>query len=362
MHGFHSIDARGNDLVPYLFSAAGNDPERFRDIMQLEAGEIRRLLRDGGVDYEALKSALIPTSDGLQVAFLYDWLDDPSWNYAVAFASHYLPHIRARLQTSMLHGDLLDYPGSFRIEHLQEAIVRATPGDVSWATQYAVYFSNLRPGDVASLHAALSGVPRYTGYVDVTFGGPIRDYFARTLSPTWVINGRKVVLSHGGDDPFVSHDDPVGFPFAKHGFAVTSLVESYFVAFLSYKIEALDANLAPLDMMLNLAASTGKWIDARTVDVIVPPAKLAKYLLLNEHKSRLMTSIGLNDVTPDALADIVREKLNQGYIYDLKEAVDGTPLFAVSAEFEKPDGGMARRLLALKYDDRHSAISLVSMY
>lgn len=362
MHGFHSIDARGNELVPSLFSMAGNDPEDFRDIMQMEAGEIRRLLREGGVDYEALKSALIPTPDGRQVAFLYDWLDDPSWNYAVAFASHYLPHLRANLRTSMLHGDLFDVPGVAWRQHLRTALVPSTTRDVSWGTQYAVYFSNLRPGDVESLHAVLSDVPRYTGYIDVTFGGPVRDYLAGMLAPTWVINGRTILLSHGGDDPFVSHEDPVGFPFAEHGFAVTSLIESYFVAFLSYKIEALDAERAPLDMMLNLAASTGKRIDARTVDVIVPPGKLAKYLLVKEDKLRLMTSIGLDDVTPDELAETVREKLNQGYIYDLKDAPDGTPLFAVSAELEKPGGGMARRLLALKYDDQNRAISLVSMY
>jgi len=97
--------------------------------------------------------------------------------------------------------------------------------------------------------------------------------------------------------------------------------------------------------------------------VFVPPSKLEKYLLLDEAKLKLMTSIGLQNVTPDELAGVIRDRLQENYVYDLRIADDGvTPLFAVSAEFEKPDGMLTRRLLALKYDHAKGRIALVSMY
>ena len=75
-----------------------------------------------------------------------------------------------------------------------------------------------------------------------------------------------------------------------------------------------------------------------------------------------MTNIGLQDVAPDELASVVKTKLLQSYVYDLRFAADGTPLFAVAAEFEKPEGGLTRRLLALKHDQTQRVINLVTMY
>jgi len=266
----------------------------------------------------------------------------------------------------VLDGDLIPGPGSDWSAPLRERLVRRSgngdSAEASWGTQYGVYFSNLRPADVSSLHAALNEEARYTGYIDVTYGGPARDYFAHVLAPRLVVSDRTIVLNHGGDDPLVSNEDPVGFPFAENGYEIVSLIDSYFVAFMSYKIEARDAEQAWIDTTLNLAASTGALIDINTVEVVVPSDKLSKYLLRDEGKLRLMTSIGLENVDHVDMAKTVREKLGQGYIYDLRFASEGTPLFAVSAEFEKPVGGMARRLLALKYDAPERVISLVTMY
>jgi hypothetical protein len=174
--------------------------------------------------------------------------------------------------------------------------------------------------------------------------------------------GRQVLLSHGGDDPFISDQDQVGFGLERFGYEVVSLVDSYFVAFLHYKIEARDAEGSEEDRMLSLAAIAGEIQEVETAPIVVPAAKLHEYLLRDENKLQLMTSIGLQDVTPGELGAMIREKLTQSYIYDFRFAIDGTPLFAVAAEFEKPDGSKTRRLIALKYDSASAAISLVSMY
>jgi hypothetical protein len=361
--GFHALNGRDNTLMPWIFfEFAKSDPQLFQRAMQEEAKQIRGLLASRGLGYEKLKSSLAPTSDGVQAVFLYDWWQDPSSNYAVAFAKKYLPSLRKDLRTSMLHGDLDDRQAAMPIPAMEAALVKSRPHSVNWHTQYAAYFNNLRLRDVARIHGLLSNEPRYTGYIDVSFASPVRNFLSRQITPGWVISGRKVILGHGGDDPVVSDEDPVGFNLPAYGYEVVSLVDTYFACFLSYKIEATDAQQAAEDRMLSLAAITGELIDTESANVLVHPNKLDQYLLRDENKLRLMANIGLQDVTPDGLASVVKTKLSQSYIYDLRFAENGTPLFAVAAEFEKPEGGLTRRLLALKHDQEQRVISLVTMY
>jgi len=363
MTGLHTLNARDNSLVHWLYSGyAGSDPQNFREAIQGEVGNLRGLLESKSVKYEDLKSALVPSREGRQIVLLYDWLDDGAWNYAVAFARLYLPLLRKTLRTSMLHGDLHDMGGPIPVEALERELVRSQSHPINWQTQYAVYFSNLRDEDVALLHTSLKAAPRYSGYLDVSRAGPVRDFLNRTVAHEWVMAGEKILLDHGPDEPHVSDQDPVGFDLPTFGYEVVSLIDFYFTGFLSYKIEAAEAFQAADDRALTLAAATGALIDVESVSVVVPPSKLEKYLLRDENKLRLMTSIGLQDVSADQLSQIIRTKLLQSYLYDFRYAPDGTPLFAVSAEFEKPTGGIARRLLALKFDITRNAVSLVSMY
>jgi hypothetical protein len=180
--------------------------------------------------------------------------------------------------------------------------------------------------------------------------------------PHWVINGRRIILNHGADEPLVGAEDPVGYDLPSHGYDVVSLIDTYHTLFMSYKIEASVAYQASEDRLLNLAAITGELINIETTNVVVHPDKLDKYLLLKNDKLRLMTAIGLQDVTAAELEAVIKSKLLQNYIYDFRFAPDGTPLFAVSAEFERPTGGLTRRLLALKHDTSSGAIALVTMY
>jgi len=358
--GWHTLDARDNGVMRWIFSMNDGDAVAYQADMQLEAQQIRDLLKEGGVHYDDLKSALVPTHEGVQAAFFYDWWQHPGWNYAVAFADLYLPLLRKTLRSSVSKGDLLD--DNMPILDLDRRLVHARMEPVNWRTMYAVYFSNLKPSDVETLHSELSCDARYRGYIDLSLASPVRDYLARCLPSTWVIHDKKVLLTHGADEPFVQALDPVGFDLPSHGYEVVSLLDSYFYCFLSYKIESESSYRAAEDRILTLAAHVGAVIDVETVNIVVPAAKLERYLLVDENKLRLMTYIGLQDVTPQKLAGIIRQKLLGSYVYDFRVAKEDTPTFAVVCEFGAPDGRTLRRLLALKYDAKSNAISLVSMY
>jgi len=123
--GFHALNARDNALIHWIFfELAKSDPQLFQRAMQKEAKQIRDLLTSRDIRYEQLKSSLVPTADGIQAVFLYDWREEPSWNYAVAFAEKYLPSLRSDLRTSMLHGDLHDMQGTMPIPAMEAVLVK----------------------------------------------------------------------------------------------------------------------------------------------------------------------------------------------------------------------------------------------
>jgi hypothetical protein len=97
----HSLNARDNGLLPWVFARSNNDPGQFRDNIQRDLDQLVTMLRSRQVAYSDLKSALVPPQDGRQVVFLYDWLNDPSWNYAVEFSKYWLPVLRKTLRTSV---------------------------------------------------------------------------------------------------------------------------------------------------------------------------------------------------------------------------------------------------------------------
>lgn len=248
------------------------------------------------------------------------------------------------------------------VPELERSRVPGAGGRINWDTQHAVYCSNLTSKDVSDLHTVFLDEPRYGGYIDVSYTSPVRDYVASTLVSQMLLSDGIALVGHGVEEPVIGSEDPMRFGFRDHGLRLVSLMDDYFDTFLSYKVEIGHTAGAEMDRTLNFAAITGTIVDVESCPIVVPALKLDGYLLKKDDRLRLMTRIGLQDVTPDELAGVIREKLLQRYIYDLKYAEEGTPTFAVTAEFASADGTPTRRLIALKYDANERAISLVSVH
>ncbi|MCC8907761.1 hypothetical protein [Curtobacterium sp. GD1] len=355
----HAINARDSGLLNFLYEESGADPSRFQKLVTGELTRLTELLATRGINYSTLKPALVPSRKGRQIVLLYDWLEHKG-NYAVAFMNLWMPLVTTTSKFTTKSGDLLGLPRI--VSEFEHVVVKARRETFRWDTLYAVYFNNLSSSEVETMHAALSSETRYKGYIDVTFGGEARDFMADTLTFGKIFFNGNVILSHGADDPFVGEEDPLGFPYDEFGFRLTTVIDWYFYPFLDYKIESYSSDGSAEDSILSLAAATGEHVDTQLVPVHVNPDKLDKYLLREKDKLALMTSIGLQEVSPGELAEIITDHLQSNYIYDMRLASDGTPLFAVCAEFENRDGNLTKRLLALKLDRDAGSISLVTMY
>lgn len=359
----HSLNARDNIFVPWLYGAAGGDPRRFRELMQEQLRDLSALLSTRGVKYSSLKSALVPQSEGRQVVFLYEWFEHPPENYAIAFAREWLPLLRRKMRTTMQSGDLLAERRPD--EEFESLVVRSDGLPINWSLQYAVYFSNFQLADIERFHAALKKLPRYRGYIDVTFASSVRDYLARCVTFSRIFSDSRIVVDHGPDEPVIGSEDPTGYPFEEFGYEVVRVIDTHAMTFLDYKIESDWTANSELDAKLSVAAVTGEEIDLDDTEVFVPPDKLDKYLLSAKHpdKRARMTGIGFAQITPEELEEVIRERLAMNYIFNLRMGQDGlTPSFSVPAEFEHQDGTPTRRLIALKWQAVERRISLVTMY
>jgi hypothetical protein len=227
----HSLNARDNSLVPWLYEAVDEDPTQFRDLIQSHLGEAHALLATKRVRYPKLKSALVPQSDGRQVVFFYEWLEHPPENYAIAFSRAWLPLLRRNMRTTMQSGDLLDNRPD---DYLDSMVVRSDESPINWAVQYAVYFNNFQTADIERFHEALKELPRYRGYVDVTFGSQVRDYMAGCLTFARIFNDSRIVVGHGPDEPRVGSQDPTGYPFEEFGYEIVSIIDDVALTFLDY--------------------------------------------------------------------------------------------------------------------------------
>jgi hypothetical protein len=72
MAGIHTLNARGNLLLPVLREHfAWTDARTFQEIQRLH-GDLLDILRAKGIDYASLRSALTPQSTKHEAAFLFD--------------------------------------------------------------------------------------------------------------------------------------------------------------------------------------------------------------------------------------------------------------------------------------------------
>lgn len=112
------------------------------------------------------------------------------------------------------------------------------------------------------------------------------------------------------------------------------------------------------DAHSSLAALSGCWRDLNDFTVEVDERKL-RYL--RDQKADNMECAGLLEIMHDDLADILLEKVNQTYIYDLKVNDHGSFLF--NSTIERPSAVRRTRMKAgLEYVPAVNKLRLVTMF
>lgn len=358
----YTLNARDNVLLPVLKHAFRfTDQQSYREINRIFA-DMNTTLKAKGISYDSLKSALIPVhKDHYEIAFIFDSSKiDNSW-YGYTVFSAIIPALNKESTYSILVGDII-------ANSLDQATIRQLlltnlekrhETVYMHSTQYfVVYINNLTKNQIDEILNTLTNEEYFIGYVDMTFGSILKTILAHCLVPH-AIKHRNIILQPHEVD---RHDDEniniSSYPYEDSGFIIKSINEDYFGLLLSYKIESLYTDDEDLSFSLN--AIFPSYQSALELPLLIPEAKLT-YLMAE--KRDIFSSLGLIDYTTDELRQVIVDRMNQSYLYNLEYLAEyNVPKFNVSLELNTLSGGIRKVIVSLKYITESNQLQLVTMY
>ena len=361
MSSILSVNARGGmgliaDRAYYKMS-----PAQFGAWVREHHTTLVAELDNKGVSYDALAPALVPsTGDRQEVALLFNVDLMSTGFYGDAVAKQLLPLLGKQSTLSVLSGDIGQLPAATREMALYGGLVKSSTND--WGQQhiYCVYLTNLSPTQRDEIHQAFLADPSYLGYVPTTY----RSYFrtaVSTMLPTAFIKHKGIVLlDHGPDEPWVSHENEIGYPFAENGLKVVSVNSQLHSPLLAYKIQSEVLPMYQEDILVSLNAISDEPMALDNFEVVFPDGKFG--FLHGDSKLGLLQLASLDELSPGALAAAIQAELNNDYIYRLQtNHADGTVQFNIVLELRREDGTPIKVAVGLKYFPETSTLSFVTM-
>lgn len=335
-------------------------PEIIGNIIHGTCRQLVASLKDAGIDYAQLGNALVPKPGRLKAAFIFDSTQaENEYAYGSSYAAKWIPALKAHgpTKTAVSSGDVVE----LRDEIVWKLFEDRLEGDPDFPRlpqnlYYAVYMTNLSPGQLRNMHEALTeACEGYLGHVDCS---------------TW--NMLKLglhlpqVALRAGDTIITSMDDEgtanqPGYPFEENGFRVIGVADEQYNLLLSHRMDNGVPQWAAEDSSIALTALNGTRHPAATTHVVIDKRRI-EYLRDN-HGTSLEQALleGLNE---EDLAIAIKEKFTTGLIFNLrlKSGVrDGVPtpdldalMYSVQVEFPTAAGDVKRYQVGLKYRaDRH---------
>lgn len=330
----------------------------------LDAREVTtEALKAKGLSYESLRNALVPQRDRREVGLLFDTLRIESSWYGYAVAERLVPLLPRKLLCSIHSGDLLIDNQDLGFKLLEEHVIAHRPSELSHTSQvYCIYLNNLSERMVKDITSGLTAYEPFIGYVDVSTTSQMKDWLSTTLVDTY-LKARTVVLNgHEDDVPNTEDYNMAGWPWEEYGYSCRSIQDMYFHLFLGYKIERRVVPGFESDTRFALTAISGRPLALQELQVEVEEAK-GKYLRASHGAS--LERAGLLEISDAQLADLIRAKISENYIYNLRYVGEsGTSLFNIMLEFRNPaDPRVVTRLMAaLEYQPETPVLRLVTLF
>jgi hypothetical protein len=323
----HTLEARSNVLLEVMqrhFNVS--DPQVF-NLIQCLVRPCIEILAKKGVVYEELRRVLVPSRDRHDRALVFNYTQFDTGMYGQDVVHRLMPLLRREASHSFLFGDWLNgerhafgqwlegSPGAIGTVNLERAHERYSP-------YYFAYLNNLTRADAARIDQGFQGHPAYIGALDLDFDSPVKTYLSTCLIRDF-IKHRKVIIKGHEDDRDAAEDHNLSFfDFDQFGLTVRSLPSTYYGVLLSYKIErqhmAEDG-----DRRFSLTALTPA---PRMIEDFTVQLEEAKWQYLQEEKGGSLKRAGMSGLDATGIANRIREKVNDSYLYRLSRAQTGDTL------------------------------------
>lgn len=360
----HTLNARGNIMLEVMRDHFELTPvHMFREIQGMRRA-IENTLAAKNIDYDKLKSALVPAQDRREIALVFDTMSiEDSW-YGADVMKYVIPLFERKSNHSVLVGDYLDRRGQSErlFQAFRETVDPRRPIEYRHPTQFfIVYINNLTEAMVERFDQGLRSYAGYAGIADMTYASPFKVYLSTMLVNSFIKHGGVIIQGHEPDRDASEDVNMSGYPFEENGYTCRSVPGDLMDLLLSYKIERPVYPGFEVDTEFSLNAVSVTPIALDDFDVEVAEAKLD---YLKSQKSGSIARAGLEAITTEMFSALIRAKIKASYIYNLAVLEEhNVTKFNIIVELpgttERPP---TRLLAALSYEPERKILRLLTLF
>ena len=361
----YTLNARGNIFLEVTRDHFKLRPEQMLREIQGLRQMVTEALAVKGLNYEDLKSALVPDQKRREIALVFDTKAIDSNSYGYKVAERLLPLFDKKGKHSVLVTDYSDDGAGQEV--MYQAMIEAVKlaRDLNWEHSslfYVVYINNLTPTMIERFDGGLRGWPAYVGYADTTYASDFKLLISMMAVNVFMKIGTVILQGHEDDVPNTEDSNMCGYPFEEHGYTCRSIQSILKGTMLSYKIErpVLPGFEVDTEMALNAVSETP--LPLNEFDVEVKEARLA---YLRSEKRGSLDRAGLQQLSAGELAALIKSKVSASYIYNMvySPAFDVTKFNVIVEVPPASEDGVSTRLLAaLKYEPLRKCLELLTLY
>lgn len=142
----HTLNARGNGMLEVIRDYFGLSPERMLFEIQGMREQVAHALKSKGVNYDNLRTALVPDREKLEIALIFDTMKIEDGWYGYQVFKRIMPLLDTRTKNSILVGDYIreNSQQEALFEAFCEAVCPVRRIDYQHSSQfYVVYINNL---------------------------------------------------------------------------------------------------------------------------------------------------------------------------------------------------------------------------
>lgn len=363
MPSIHTLNARGNIMLPVMREHfSWSDYRTFSEI-QLFHRDCLRILKDKGINYDELRSALTPQQDAEEAAFLFDEQRcNPDEIPGVDAANAIFKLLPPKTTHSILGGELCDDEDRFSRELLGEvAIITKDLNFKHPCFCYVIYVNNLSLQSLKTINDGLKNHSGYLGYVPCTFNSLAKTFVSMCLVNLVIKHKNTVILGHEDDRDNVENHNLHLHDYTVLGLTIKSLQSSYFRTFLSFKPQRMLLENTDDDLEIALRSMSPSILPLHEFSIYIDDKKFDH---LKMKKLGILQNGGISHLSKSDLESAIRTKMRESYLYNLdwrNTSEYKASIFNVMLEFQPSKGYPERIMVALEYRPTEKVLRLITM-
>ena len=338
-----------------------SNPRIRREIQSMHRTMIDALAAKG-INYEDLKTSLVPSADRHEAGFIFDSTAIESLDYGREIMQQVLPLLDKRTTQSILVGDLLGDDQQLIFEILKESLILSRSFTFKRGNlRFCVYINNLSQHSLDGINEGLAGFPAYLGYIPAIFASRAKTYLSTTVANVCIKNKTRIIMGHEDDRPNNENTNLSLYSFEAAGYQVFSLQSLYFGLFLSFKVERAVYPGFEGDTEFAINAISDQVLPLDKFEIILEDAKHT--YLVNEKGGKL-SKVGILDFEKGRMVALIRSKITANYIYNLAYLHEHNVIkFNLMIEDGRYDGGYPTRLtVSLEYKPEEKTLRVITLH